>query len=198
MDWSYAYPLTWFMPSDGDHYIEAEVTMADESKKTLRFPDPSLGPALRFRHYERLAAMPPAVQENDSIVALLPLSIAKHVVAQEGAKAATVKFCLHYLQRATNGEMYEPFEMLGSSSIEFRDPKNKFWDQQLLEYKADVYEGKVAGVIKVDNAAESAAPSSGNSATPPPSANSTPRTTGVPSSTGNSTTPAVPGGTKIP
>jgi hypothetical protein len=146
MDLAYNYHLTFGSEMDCDHFVEMELDWqgrSDPKAGRLVLPEPSLRPRSRRKRYHNLALSMAGLEGQDAVESLLPLTVSKTLLAEQGITSGTHRFRLRR-------QMLLRMRDVNSMTPSLRDPYDP-------RHYATVFEYDVAfagGELLINRAAE--------------------------------------------
>jgi hypothetical protein len=157
LDLSYLerYRLTHALPDDTEHFIDAELTLADGTQRKIRLGAGDVTPPQRYRRYARLADTSARLVGNPSLESILPQAVAAGLLAEHGATGGTIRVHRRYLQGP---------QSIDSPIADERDPESELYNSTLYEARILKAGGQVQ-LLKTE-AASDAAPAATAPVTP--------------------------------
>lgn len=165
MDTNYQFHLTYARPDDFDHFVEVRLNSGSQGTDAgtialdTEFPVPGLWPAMRFRHYERLAGRLAAFgadPESDFGAGILAQAIAAHASASSGAQSGKIRAFELNVESLTEDTQYEPRKFRAPRLARGTTFRDRYYQ---VAYEADfVISEDSIDIMKVEPEAEVAPP----------------------------------------
>lgn len=151
MDLAYNFHLTHAMELDTDHFVEIELDWhgkSDPSARRITLPDPAMQPGIRRRRFYNLARVMASVVGEDEVESLLPLAVARGLLAEAGIDQG------HHRLRCRRHFLLE-MQDVASIDPAKHDPFHA--SRYGTAYEADlIFSGGQLSIVKAAGAAETA------------------------------------------